>query len=315
MIAAIWLSVLIFLAPTLSGSWGHFGLDPTIGSCTILPNADGSSPKDFLFVFAFVLPAFSICGCYLRIFLIVRRTERTARQGPAAGPGAAQRGAAQGAGVQPGVRVPASPALAAETTLTGSRVSPDGTARSGTRKAAELDINDVTNGHNDVMNDSEVTITEVNDGGTELQVSYVKAASQTNVSQLAPPVLAKARKSSHGSQLVVSLTSALRERATPRRAGSMSTKDQRLLKMILVIFLSFVLCYLPITIVKVLGKESDAPFVNVLGYALIYLTTCTNPIIYVAMSSEYRQAYRQLLYCEPRRHTPPGGAPRSASRV
>ena len=94
----------------------------------------------------------------------------------------------------------------------------------------------------------------------------------------------------------------------------MSTKDQRLLKMILVIFLSFVLCYLPITIVKVLGKESDAPFINVLGYALIYLTTCTNPIIYVAMSSEYRQAYRQLLHCESR-HTPPGRAPRSASRV
>ena len=36
------------------------------------------------------------------------------------------------------------------------------------------------------------------------------------------------------------------------RPGRMSQKDRRLLKMILVIFVSFLVCYLPITIVKVI---------------------------------------------------------------
>lgn len=38
--------------------------------------------------------------------------------------------------------------------------------------------------------------------------------------------------------------------------------------------------------------------VNIIGYVLIYLTTCINPIIYVVMSSEYRQAYKNLLTCK-----------------
>ncbi|XP_037082967.1 G-protein coupled receptor moody-like [Pollicipes pollicipes] len=241
MITAIWLSAFMFLVPTMSGRWGHFGLDLKIGSCTILPNADGSSPKDFLFVIAFLLPAVAFCVCYARIFLIVRRTERLARQGP--------RG-----GTRP---PPASPA-AAETSLTVSEV-----------KASHLEV----------------------------------------------PEPAGERKPSHGSQLIVTLASTLRDRGSPRAAGSMSAKDKRLLKMILVIFLSFVLCYLPITIVKVLGKELDAPVINVLGYVLIYLTTCTNPIIYVAMSSEYRKAYRQLLSCGRRQTALPSAANRSGSRV
>lgn len=80
------------------------------------------------------------------------------------------------------------------------------------------------------------------------------------------------------------------------RQTALSPKDRRLLKMILVIFLSFVACYLPITLVKTFSKDDD-PVLNILGLLLIYLTTCINPIIYVVMSSEYRQAYLGLLSC------------------
>ena len=74
--------------------------------------------------------------------------------------------------------------------------------------------------------------------------------------------------------------------------------------MILVIFVSFLVCYLPITIVKVrlLSRLTDQLMTNnqivgdpshhfwfLLGYILIYLSTCTNPLIYVLMSTEYRQ--------------------------
>lgn len=79
--------------------------------------------------------------------------------------------------------------------------------------------------------------------------------------------------------------------------GRMSAKDKRLLKMILVIFVSFVVCYLPITITKVWKSVTQVHTINIMGYLLIYMTTCINPIIYVVMSSEYRQAYWNLLRC------------------
>lgn len=80
-------------------------------------------------------------------------------------------------------------------------------------------------------------------------------------------------------------------------AGRMSQKDRRLLKMILVIFISFLTCYLPITLSKVLRSVSNVNFFHITSYLLVYLTTCINPIIYVVMSSEYRQAYKNLLMC------------------
>lgn len=79
--------------------------------------------------------------------------------------------------------------------------------------------------------------------------------------------------------------------------GRMTAKDRRLLKMILVIFVSFLICYLPITTTKIIKPIEKYHFWNIIGYLLIYLTTCINPIIYVVMSSEYRQAYWNLLMC------------------
>ena len=47
---------------------------------------------------------------------------------------------------------------------------------------------------------------------------------------------------------------------------------------------------------QIVGDPSHH-FWFLLGYILIYLSTCTNPIIYVLMSTEYRQAYFNLLTC------------------
>lgn len=80
-------------------------------------------------------------------------------------------------------------------------------------------------------------------------------------------------------------------------AGRLSKKDKRLLKMILVIFVSFVTCYLPITSTKLIRSFHNIHVFQIMGYILIYLTTCINPIIYCVMSSEYRQAYWNLLMC------------------
>ena len=55
-------------------------------------------------------------------------------------------------------------------------------------------------------------------------------------------------------------------------------------------------CYLPITVVKILDNP-DLHALLITSKLLIYLTTCINPIIYVLMSSEYRQVVEWLEKC------------------
>lgn len=83
--------------------------------------------------------------------------------------------------------------------------------------------------------------------------------------------------------------------ASMLHTGKMSLKDRRLLKMILVIFCSFVTCYLPITACKLSSSLANVQYIFIASYLLIYLTTCLNPLIYVLMSKEYRKAYLLLL--------------------
>ena len=68
-VAGTWICGFLFLVPTSLSLWGHFGLDPSIGSCTILPDNHGRSSKEFLFVFAFLSPCLAIIVCYARWFI------------------------------------------------------------------------------------------------------------------------------------------------------------------------------------------------------------------------------------------------------
>lgn len=105
MVAGTWLGAFGSLIQTWRGKWGSFGLDTRIGSCTILRDKNSkwwfvrsfigvcqfrcqliafysicswhqtdTSPKEFLFIMAFVVPCISIVVCYARIFYIVRKT-------------------------------------------------------------------------------------------------------------------------------------------------------------------------------------------------------------------------------------------------
>lgn len=79
MILLIWIGAFAALIPTLLGVWGVFQLDREIGSCSIIPDANNRSPKEFLFMFAFVLPCCVIIVCYARIFHIVRKATINSR--------------------------------------------------------------------------------------------------------------------------------------------------------------------------------------------------------------------------------------------
>ena len=79
MVLAIWIIAFGLLVVTWFERFGRFGLDPVIGSCTILPDINGRSPKEFLFVLAFLIPCLAITVCYARIFYIVRETASKSR--------------------------------------------------------------------------------------------------------------------------------------------------------------------------------------------------------------------------------------------
>ncbi|XP_036218307.2 G-protein coupled receptor moody isoform X2 [Bactrocera oleae] len=80
--------------------------------------------------------------------------------------------------------------------------------------------------------------------------------------------------------------------------------EWRITKMVLAIFLSFVICYLPITIAKVADKDVEYPNFHIFSYIMLYLSACINPIIYVIMNKQYRKAYKTVIMCEPSKLLP-----------
>lgn len=73
--------------------------------------------------------------------------------------------------------------------------------------------------------------------------------------------------------------------------------EMHITKMVLVIFFCFVICYLPLTIVKVYDPKVRHAPVHVLAYLLLYLAACANPVIYVSMNKQYRHAYLDTVRC------------------
>lgn len=122
------------------------------------------------------------------------------------------------------------------------------------------------------------------------------------------------RLSSHNnttSQDAEGLTHSMTSGEGPNLAKATRVKDQRdakakrnewrITKMVLAIFLSFVLCYLPITITKVFDTQARYPVLHIFAYIMLYLSSCINPIIYVIMNKQYRQAYKKVILCTPTR--------------
>lgn len=84
--------------------------------------------------------------------------------------------------------------------------------------------------------------------------------------------------------------------------------EWRITKMVLAIFLSFTACYLPITVIKVADPDVHMPTFHIIGYIMLYLSACINPIIYVIMNKQYRQAYKTVLLCKSTRLLPLKGS-------
>lgn len=103
---------------------------------------------------------------------------------------------------------------------------------------------------------------------------------------------------SHEAEITYKKHIASKMKLTEQREAKQKRNEWRITKMVLAIFMSFLLCYLPITIIKVADKDVDWPGLHIFGYIMIYLSACINPIIYVIMNKQYRQAYKSVLMCK-----------------
>lgn len=412
MVACTWIFGFGALIATWFGKWGKFGLDARIGSCSILPDSYGHSPKEFLFIVAFVIPCLAIVICYARIFYIVRKTALKSRLTTRNNTVKTHQSGTSGVGVssKSGAKTLRRECASGceDVTVSGKvtkrcNFSPEdsalGSSSTGPSVTTEKSTSFMENGHtspplsNNTKSSSDVKIQVIDSvtGGGKRPDSISLAPSPSLLSPPSPNHLRlplqkkipvepssssgvetagtgneeynndegacssrsatptslcssstmdpcgtttsssapkqsdsqnrKSRRKGKGTSSV-SVNSALSHVANVFRRGSkmkcnesprhqspftassglatpgkMTAKDKKLLKMILVIFASFVICYLPITVSKTFKDTIDIHALNIAGYILIYLTTCINPIIYVVMSSEYRQAYKNLLMC------------------
>ncbi|XP_044738409.1 G-protein coupled receptor moody-like [Chrysoperla carnea] len=411
MLAFMWLSGFGALIATWLGKWGAFGLDVQIGSCSIIPDENGHSPKQFLFVLAFVIPCFFILVCYARIFYIVRKTALKSRMAPRNNvvltnnsSSTTQKDDSKSQQFKGDFQSPEDSALG--TLSTGATLTDksslnadkihyinEGTSylltddpsignndSSGiekspvhTKKQFSDDEYDVKNGEvlnnngingklkvrsnpnlltlpeqkygkvkNKSINDRKLSTRSYSEENLdivpklktekELNKSIKKNGSQLDksfsldqitdndqkVNNKIPANEEGTRKQRRCSSLaIVNVGNIFRRQShftpnnnekfrhksslrhtpsTHNTPGKMTAKDKKILKMIVVILLSFITCYLPITISKM--YTMDSYLFNIMGYILIYLTPCINPLIYVVMSSEYRQAYKNLLMCK-----------------
>lgn len=161
-ISFIWLVSYGLQLPTLAGVWGIFDFDKKLGTCSIIKDKNGNTPKVSMFAIGFAFPCIVIIVCYAKIYFVVRKSNKRME----------------------------------------SHIS--------TTKKSEMHIT----------------------------------------------------------------------------------------KMVLVIFFCFVICYLPLTLVKVFDESVSIPPLHVIGYVLLYLAACINPVVYVTLNKRYRRAYFNTLTCK-----------------
>uniref|UniRef100_A0A1A9X5L4 G-protein coupled receptors family 1 profile domain-containing protein n=1 Tax=Glossina brevipalpis TaxID=37001 RepID=A0A1A9X5L4_9MUSC len=322
MVMGAWLMAFLIMVPTWNGVWGKFGLDITIGSCSILPDRNGRSPKVTLFLLAFLVPCICIVFCYARILYLVRKAAFRTRE-PAKSP--------KNTSSNP-IEQPINPIMNQQCNLVDDenlrpftvnedleyiddnysfenlpisyeQISYEICADNMPPKSTNVSINfgklfkySLSENHFFISiahTLQKITKTDenfVNSNPDKNQESFVGHHNTRKPSIKNSSTRLSSRKNPYVSMGNTSNASSI-------YPGRMGQKDRRLLKMILVIFISFVICYLPITITKIWEGGRRNNVFNISGYLLVYVTTCINPIIYVMMSSEYRQAYWNLLRC------------------
>ncbi|KOC70267.1 Protein trapped in endoderm-1 [Habropoda laboriosa] len=81
-----------------------------------------------------------------------------------------------------------------------------------------------------------------------------------------------------------------------RKAGGFQRReDSRVTRLMLTIFLCFLLCFMPLMLVNVIDEKIKIPILHVIGSVLAWASSVINPFIYAGTNKLYREAYKQVL--------------------
>ncbi|XP_059482548.1 G-protein coupled receptor moody-like [Neocloeon triangulifer] len=80
-----------------------------------------------------------------------------------------------------------------------------------------------------------------------------------------------------------------------RNKNADNQRDLRFTLIMFTIFISFIACYVPQTIITLVDEKKEKPALYVVGYDILSLSACVNPIIYALMNKQFRDGIIQLL--------------------
>ena len=66
--------------------------------------------------------------------------------------------------------------------------------------------------------------------------------------------------------------------------------------MMLTIFLSFLVCFLPLMLVNVVDDDVKFPTIHVVASVLAWMSATINPFIYAFKNRQYKQAFKKVGY-------------------
>ena len=75
-------------------------------------------------------------------------------------------------------------------------------------------------------------------------------------------------------------------------------EDIRLTKMMLTIFLCFLVCFLPLMLVNVADDAVEFPFLHILASVLAWASAVVNPFIYAFKNRQYQQAFIKVSFAK-----------------
>ncbi|XP_043282007.1 protein trapped in endoderm-1 [Venturia canescens] len=85
--------------------------------------------------------------------------------------------------------------------------------------------------------------------------------------------------------------------------GFQKREDSRVTRLMLTIFLCFLLCFMPLMLVNVIDDKIRIPILHVVASILAWASSVVNPFIYAGTNKLYREAYRQI-FCPVSRKQP-----------
>ncbi|XP_034171784.2 trapped in endoderm 1 [Osmia lignaria lignaria] len=88
-----------------------------------------------------------------------------------------------------------------------------------------------------------------------------------------------------------------------KSGGFQRREDSRVTRLMLTIFLCFLLCFMPLMLVNVIDDKIKIPILHVIASVLAWASSVINPFIYAGTNKLYREAYKQIL-CSASAKTP-----------